>query len=586
MTAKNTTSKSSGRLAAGIDACGDRTSVVVARATTGTAAGAGNSLGGVQIIEARSFAAADKAGVAAMCERLRVSLIVRVAPADSCTARAATVPAGDLASMLAAASLLAESEVPADVPAHRRAGGILPTRSNTGTRDVLLTAWLRTDEQPARHSDKVDETWTTPAACLAALKGTASVGVLQRPDQSATCILATGDGNASARVVIEDASDTEAWNDAISHALADACSAASVPAPSEPLDAPLTISSGLDDLRSRALGARIDETWLRDHAASLGAAMVALDCPPGLAPLASLHALPPKERIPAPVRFASWISRPSIAWPVAIAASLLLVAGPWALARQRADIATSKAAQLDDAKSQTKDLGLKAATYEQLEVARWPMTKILADIAGAAPVGVTFEDARVSTEQGVTLRGVAKSRELVNELEKNLGATKVFRNIKQNRNESKAEGGAEFDLSAQIDVTQVHLPVKPLKDFAAKSLAEELHGAGATNTTIPVGAKRQAPAGSRSSSSRTSSSDTVDTSRRTINTPSAEPPPALTDAEVAAMDRSTAMKGWSTRRSFLQRNAGLDPSVKSRLEGEVEKLKERMQKAGEGGDKK
>jgi len=486
--------------------------------------------------------------------------------------------------MLAAAALLAEGELPADVPAHRRAGGVLPVQK-TGVRPVLLTAWLR-DDAHARLADKIDESWTTPMAALAALRGGAPAAVLCRPAQNAACVLITGDTATSARVIIEDGGDSDAWRDALSDTLAESASVAGTQPPEFDAAAVLSIAGGLDDLRSRALGARIEDSWLEDHAAALGAAMIALDVPSGVGPLAALHAVAPKERVPAPVRLATWISRPAITWTVGAAAAILLVAGPWALARQRAVVSTTKAAQLDDAKSQTKDLSLRAAMYEQLEASRLPMTKVLADIAGATPVGVTIEDARITVEQGVTLRGVATSRELVNELEKNLGSTRVFRNIKQNRNESKAGGGAEFDLSAQIEPSQVHLPVKPKEDFATTNLAVRLHGPGASNTNIPVGAKREAPRTSRSSSrSSGSSSDSVDTSRRPAATASAEVPPAVTDAEIAAMDRTTAMKGFSTRRNFLQRNSGLDPTVKQRLEDEVTKLRERMQKAGEGGGK-
>lgn len=571
--------KPSTRVVAGIDACGDRVSVVVARAGSG----AGPSAQSVQIVEARRFAAADKAGIAAMCERLRVSHIVRVAPADACTARAATVPASDMAGMLAAAALLAEGELPADIPAHRRAGGVLPVQK-TGVRPVLLTGWLR-DETHPRVTEKTGEAWTTPMAALAALRGSAPVAVLARPAQNAACILMTGDAGTSARVIIEDANETDAWRDAISDAVMEASAASGVLTPDLDLGAVLSIPGGFDDLRSRALGARIDDSWLSDHAVALGAAMVGLDSPAGIAPLAALHAIAPKERVPAPVRFATWVSRPTIAWTVGAAAAVLLVAGPWALARQRAEVSAAKAAQLDDAKSQTKDLSLRAAMYEQLEASRLPMTKILADIAGATPVGVTIEDARITVEQGVTLRGVATNRELVNEFEKNLGSTRVFRNIKQNRNESKVGGGAEFDLSAQIEPSQVHLPVKPKEDFAATNLAVRLHGPGASNTSMPVGAKREAPRTRSSSRSSGTSSDAVDTSRRPAATASAEAPPAVTDAEIAAMDRTTAMRGFSTRRQFLQRNLGLDPTIKQRLEDEVTKLRDRMQKAAEGGGK-
>ena len=189
--------------AAGVDHVGDHVFVVVVRADPG---------GGAQVVEAQKFALADRAGAVAMCERLRAGRVVRVAPAAECTARIGSVPAGGIASMLDAAALLAEAELPTDAPAHRRAGGVLPDRAGGSVRPVLLTAWMGKGAHP-RLSERTDESWTTPMAALSALRGTGAGVVLVRKDQGAVSVLLTGAERTVARVVVEDASDDDAWRE-------------------------------------------------------------------------------------------------------------------------------------------------------------------------------------------------------------------------------------------------------------------------------------------------------------------------------------------------------------------------------------
>jgi hypothetical protein len=66
---------------------------------------------------------------------------------------------------------------------------------------------------------------------------------------------------------------------------------------------------------------------------------------------------------------------------------------------------------------------------------------------------------------------------------------------------------------------------------------------------------------------------------RPAASPPGEAPPPLTDEQIAKMDKPVATKEWVNRKTFPQKNPTLDAATKSRLEEEVRKLREQMDKA-------
>jgi len=255
----------------------------------------------------------------------------------------------------------------------------------------------------------------------------------------------------------------------------------------------------------------------------------------------------------------------------------------------------SRTARLAEMRVGREAMERSAAMYSQLERSRWPMTKLLADVSGATPVGITVTNLRLSPEQGLAIQGTADAADLVNTLQANLNKTRLFSNIKINRVESKSQSLAEFDVTA--DVTQPHAPSKPVEDFAARTLAQRMYGEGASNTSMPVartdegsGSRRRVERGGseRPTAERANGGEQADSrpseagSRRPSSMPEAVPPP-VSDEDIAKMDRSAAMKGWTNRKSYIQKNPGLDAATKQRLEDEVTKMRARQQAAGSGG---
>jgi hypothetical protein len=232
------------------------------------------------------------------------------------------------------------------------------------------------------------------------------------------------------------------------------------------------------------------------------------------------------------------------------------------------------------------------------------MSKLMGDVSAAIPVGVTAESIRIASDQGLAIQGSADSAELVNTMQASLSATKLLSNVKVNRSESNG-ARVEFDLTA--DVINPHTKAAGIEDFAAKPLAVRLYGDGASNTAMPknVASSRESAAtreprtvsrperseraernagsaggGGGERAGDRGSSRSSEAPARPAATPPGEAPPPLTDDQIAKLDKAAATKEWVARKTFPQKNPTIDAATKSRLEDEVRKLREQMDKAG------
>jgi Tfp pilus assembly protein PilN len=561
---------------------------------------------------------ADKQRVLSAITGAKVRRVLWVANVHETTARSVTLPA-DAQVESDSAGLFAEAYAPAGVASHRVAGGLLP-----GGR-LLVTSWWGDGQAAAANagaalgaalgaglaSAKVRELASTPAAGLAALvtSGAASATGGRLVWSEGDCVVAAAKGSKGVvvRQVLEDSDDGQ-WTEVVREVLAGVAAQAGlegeVPAVRASTNgrSVLCVSALEGAAIDRVLsGAPREEVWRSELLPVLGCAVllagsddVGSDAMRGLGTLAKLSRVELAPEMPALVRAGVWAGR---AWPVLLGvAAALLVAAPIGLTWARANIAKQRTLTLDAAREKTKDIELKAAVYAQLETTRWPMSKMLADVSGVAPVGVSVKSLRMTVGQPVSMQGEAKDAEQVNALATALSEKLSFRNVKANRVSPRSQGeGVEFDLSAEIG--NVHASITPAEDFAATPLAVRLYGEGATNTTMPVGAvKRVQRGGGRAAAATTaggasggsagsaaSGGSASGGSRRPAEAPANEPPAALTDEEIGKMTTGEAMRGWTTRRTYLSRNAGIDSGLKSRLEEEIRKLQEQQRKATSSG---
>ncbi|MFA6045458.1 MAG: PilN domain-containing protein [Phycisphaerales bacterium] len=495
-----------------------------------------------------------------------VTRLVRITPLrESLCKTAALAAVNDEAALSQSIALMAEGALPVGVYPWRRAGA--PLHTNVG--GAILTAWLR--RVVTESLTDLPETWITPHGALAAIWDGKGLALYSDRKEGAAAILMATPAGAVARLAVESPAEANAWGRALAGVVAETAHAAGANvAEATTLREGLVLDAGsIARLRDEVPGASDSEPWLNTFGLCAGALLAATSRRESVRALANLHgAQPPRERSPAEVVI-EWLLNPVNAWMLAAACIVLAVTLPWTFAYGRQKVLQSRAAKFEKFNGGVGDIEMKGALYSQLDRSRWPMTKLLTDISRAAPEGITAINLRLANGQPLNLHGSARTPDLVNEFQARLTKTKVFGKVTVGRVEAKGDG-VEFDLAA--DVVQPNLPVTGADDFATpgKTLAERLYGAGASNTAVAA-----KPEGSDSRPGRRERDSNRD--RETETTASKDagsgPPPPVSDAEIAKMSRVEAVKGWTSRRAYVQKNPGLEAAVKDRLQDEEQKMR-------------
>ncbi|MCC6426768.1 MAG: PilN domain-containing protein [Phycisphaerales bacterium] len=545
--------------------------------------------GGVKLLEARQSDQGPSGIIDSLAAKHGRGRVVRIIPGTASVCRIGTVAMGSEPEMLAAIGLVAEAILPTGVPAHRRSAGVLPAvgpvvptaaGQNPEAR-VLATAWIGQAEAPATNgkngggkSRRPAETWISEVGALAGALNGQGLAAWIDADAGTIGVLAAGVDRTIARQLLGDTSSTQSWQSTVGAVLDESVRGAGLPAV-ETVDAGtrtgLVLSpAARTSLREAVKGITGDDRWMEQFGLCLCGAVVASGAG-SMRPLAQMIAEAPKVREAVPLRSAGWLSDRGRAKRLIIAGLAVLLIGPGAFAFARYSVLKSKTSGLDNQKTTREQTTREAALYSQLEVSRWPITKLLADVSAATPVDVVAETISISTETGLKIVGKAKKQELVNELQANLNATTLFRNVKVGRTES-GEDGVEFDVTAEV--ANPHNKVSKAEDYIQKTLAVRMYGDGADNT-------KEAPVVDKSKPSRASRGDDSgkEGADRTTRRGAEEGPPvAITDAEIGKMDHTTAMREWSKRKTYVQKNPTLDTATKDRLNAEVPKLREQMEK--------
>lgn len=493
-----------------------------------------------------------------------VTRLVRITPLrESLCKTAALAGVSDEAALSQSIALMAEGVLPVGVDAWRRAGG--PMHANVG--GAILTAWLRKDA-PASLTE-LPETWITPHGALAALWDGKGSAVFSDRREGAVAMLLAGPAGAVARLAVESPADAAGWARTLAGVIAETAHAAgaNVHEADSVRDGLVLDAGSIGRLRDEVPGASDSEPWLNTFGLCAGALLAARSRRDSVRALSNLRAAePPRERSPAEVVI-EWLLNPVNAWLLAAACVLLAVALPWTFAYGRQKVLQSRAAKFEKFSGGVGDIEKQGALYSQLDRSRWPMTKLLTDISRAAPEGITAISLRLANGQPLNLHGSARTPDLVNEFQARLTRTKVFGKVTVGRQEAKGDG-VEFDLAAEV--VQPNLPVNGADDFATpgKTLAERLYGAGASNAAVAA-----KPEGPVRSGGRERDSNRDRTADASTSKDSGAPPPPVSDAEIAKMTRAEAVRGWSSRKSYVQKNPGIEAAVRERLQDEEQKMR-------------
>ncbi len=552
---------------------------------------------GIRITETHAFKRAEADQAARLISRQKVDRLIGVVPSAQSIVRIAAAPATsglDEQALAGALELLAEAEVGPICPPHRRGAGVV-TPGGPETKPVALAqAWAPSAEgELAGHIEP--HIWiTAPAAlaCLAQALGGATLATDADPETGAASIIATDNTRTVARVTRLANSDPQTWQTELTHACeeiigsdgiadvvesgtglwptTDAAGAASAPKP----------RAGIKGIPP---GADAAAAWLRDYGLCAGALAAAASPDPALRALAGLHRRPPQQEMPAVMRLAAWLSEPRRAAVVVAAcllAALLLPAGAaygrWWMLTQQVGGRAALVRQLEEARDADE-------FHKLLRDERWPMTKLLADVASSAPEGVQLDVLDLSRSGGLSVRGTAESTGLITQFRENLARTRVFSAIEvPTRAESAAD--VEFQLNARVE--SPHFAQVVIDDFGTRTLFHRIYGEDAVPSDGPprtVGADEQSPRAGAGRTARSSRADTEEpdtprgASRR--DAPTAAPiPPELSDEQLAAMN-STAAREAMTQRTTALKRSDLDEATRARLQDEQARARARMLQA-------
>lgn len=543
---------------------------------------------GPTLIASRREASPEAMGAA--LRALKVQRVVRVAPMGQSLARCVEVQAGEAEAMEAALGLLAEGELPESIPPHRRAAGLL-VASDGSAATALVTAWTGDAEHSAPLCSGVQESWTSsPAALSALLGGRPGMALLGDRATGSIALIARGSRRWLSRTLLEEHTDAASWAEGVRIAASEAGTACGcAPAHVNGREQRIWVPAESAQWAARIAGSAANEAWLEEFGVALGAAIIGSSPAATVQRLASMHPTPPRQPTNIAQKIGDVLRSPRRAWVIAGVCVVLTFAAPLAFAWARTAILRSKSEAIKAQEESARELAARAALYEQLHQVRWPMTKLMADVAGATPVGIVVDSLRLAPDSGLAVEGSAESVELVSQLQENLNATGIFQQVRIDRAEMTTGESVSFVLSGSV--VNPTMPAKPAEDFAAKPLAVRLYGEGASNLAATAPAERSGPSRRGSSSERSGDRSSGERSGETVIRSSPERPSgtseaipaALTDEAIGAMDRTTAMREWASRSSYVRRNASLDGDTKSRLEREVTKLRERMDATKGGG---
>jgi hypothetical protein len=211
------------------------------------------------------------------------------------------------------------------------------------------------------------------------------------------------------------------------------------------------------------------------------------------------------------------------------------------------------------------------------------MTKLMADIAASTPEGITLDVLELNQGESITLRGTARSNDLVTTFRENLARTRVFEGIATPTVGSSSEG-VQFQLQARVSPTGALYRGEHADDFATNPLGKRLYGDAfvaddrADGDSPRLLAGERVPDRSGPGDETPSSRSTSSRSSGTAAPPAPTIPPPLSDADIAKLDRTGAMKEFASRKKAASQQ-GLDAATKQRLLDEAEKARARMTEA-------
>lgn len=520
----------------------------------------------VRVIASETVRFGDAGGARQVIERHRAERVVRVAPGAATIVRAVELPAGNEGELESAAALMAEAEMPPIVSEWRRGWGASPLGASDGHAALLLIGWVGEAGEAALGFN--EETWTSEVVGAAWLASLGEDGVCASGDREVGSIVvaAAAGGHGLIRTVREEGAGPAAWAEAAGEVASEMGVALNAGAAGDRF---VVVDDGAGEAIARMGGKRSSE-WIATHGIGLGVLLGMARG--GAGALFALHANEPQRRVGRLERIAAWMSGPGRAATIVGVCLVLLIAAPVVFAMARERVLGARVKAIEQGMGGSDELERRGTFYKTLESKRWPMTKLMADVAGLLPVGVQLETISMTVGDQITIRGVDEEGKKLNAFTTALNESGVF--SAGAPDVRRTEKGYEFDL--RVRVVSAFAKAKGAEDFGATSLGARLYGEAYSE----VEAREAAEAADREkereerAARRRGSGATFDGGEG--RTEEAEPvPDPLTDEAIAAMDRSAVMKEFASRNKASSRR-DIEEDVRQRLKDEVEKLRGKL----------
>jgi len=503
-------------IAAVHEAGGRWRAVLARREPTGT----DGQIAGLRLIEAETFATDTAARrIPEWLLKHQCGRVIGVLPATAAICRTSQLPNGPAERLIPALRLQAEGHLLGDVPPHRIGMGIMPAADGEATRTGVIVVWptsssLSDSALAIERGLATKHSWMPETAALAALVDRARpsepVVWCDRTSGGVAIFLKHGTGIVI-RATREENATPEDWIGGVGRVVAD--TALSVgKSPEDVGTAVVAVQTAVGDavdgsmlalppelqraLPGRIGGAPTESAWWQTYGLAVGALIGATG---SLAPLADLQRDPPLER-PSPLAIvADRLSRPRIAFILAVVAVTLLVVWPVAAASLRLAILRAKAPELREVQRDVDELERRLQMYRALAEHTFPMHKLLADIANSTPDGIEVESLTIGRGEGISVRGVANRRdgrsaeELVLLMSTRMNEGRIFDQTSPSWDIADARGTINFRLNARVPRPYHEVQYAEEWDFGAFTLADRRFGRRDDASTTAPGSDASPP---------------------------------------------------------------------------------------------
>jgi hypothetical protein len=383
--------------------------------------------------------------------------------------------------------LQAESHLLGGASAHRICMAALPKRFE-GINQGLVITWPESSKAdlPLLTDGPLCITETT--ALLAMLPESPLETPLLHVDRStgSLALVLEHEGRLAVRSTREDATDPEAWRNAITHSVIETA-VTNHQSTDEIMALRSTVEQALAGkeeilllpqnvktaLAARVKGAEEGDAWWQEWGICAGALLA---CSGQLQPLTNLSPRKPVATEGTLGEISASLSRPVAAAAILIGAFFAIALLPLVTSWLRLTIIENK---IDDQRQLEKILQTskqQEAVYSEIAVRSWPMTKMLGDVANCLPLGIETDQITINEGDAIIIRGSAgpyggmNPKELIQEMQVRLDNIGIF--APWDLSEESINSGGKIDFSISIPVST---PFKYVRNFS-EDFAEKSHG--------------------------------------------------------------------------------------------------------------